>query len=157
LLDGGHFVLFRKVWRDGQRYIQGMLIERRPFLAGIIETAFRDTALSRMSDLVVAFRGDVFAAFGGQASRDDPASAAEPSGALLYQPLSAPLGDLELIFSIKRRPAGPGGAVITWLCAVLTIVLSGGFFLLYRLGARQIELSLQQQDFVSAVSHWRLF
>ncbi len=154
LLDSGHFVLFRKVWRDGQRYIQGMLIERQPFLAGIIETAFRDTALSRMSDLVVAHQGDVFSAFGGQASRDYLGSAAELRGALLYQTrLSAPLGDLELIFSIKRLPAGPGGAVITWLCAVLAIVLSGGFFLLYRLGARQIELSLQQQDFVSAVSH----
>ena len=27
LLDSGHFVLYRKVWRDGQRYIQGALIE----------------------------------------------------------------------------------------------------------------------------------
>ncbi len=151
LLDSGHFVLFRKVWRDGQRYIQGLLIEQQPFLAGIIETAFRDTALSRMTDLVVAYQGDVFAAFSGQASL---ASAAELSSALLYQTrLSAPLGDLELIFSIKRLPAGPGGAVITWLGAVLAIVLCGGLLLMYRLGTGQIELARKQQDFVSAVSH----
>ncbi len=153
-LDSGHFVLFRKVWRDGQRYIQGMLIEQQPFLAGIIETAFRDTALSRMSDLVLAYQGDVLAAFRGEDARAYPMSAAELRGALLYRTrLAAPLGDLELIFSIKRLPAGPGGAVITWLALVLVMVLSGGFFLMYRLGAGQIELSLQQQDFVSAVSH----
>ena len=40
LLDSGHFVLFRKVWRDGQRYIQGLLLEqravsRRPDRAGV--------------------------------------------------------------------------------------------------------------------------
>ncbi len=153
-LDSGHFVLFRKVWRDGQRYVQGMLIEHRPFLAAIIETAFRDTALSRMSDLVVAYQGDVLAAFGGEEARDYLKSAAQLRGALLYRTrLSAPLGDLELIFSIKHLPDGPGGAFIAWLSALLALVLSGGFFLLYRLGAGQIELSHQQQDFVSAVSH----
>ena len=45
LLDSGHFVLFRKVWRDGQRFIQGALIERQPFISGLIETMFLDTAL----------------------------------------------------------------------------------------------------------------
>ena len=44
-LDAGHFVLFRNVWRDGQRYVQGALIERAPFVDATIETPFRDTAL----------------------------------------------------------------------------------------------------------------
>ena len=68
LLDSGHFVLFRKVWRDGQRYIQGALIEQQPFVQGLIETMFLDTALSTMSDLLVAYRGDVFSAFSGRAA-----------------------------------------------------------------------------------------
>ena len=70
LLDSGHFVLFRKVWRNGQRYIQGALIEQQPFVQGLIETMFLDTALSTMSDLLVAYRGDVFSAFSGRAERD---------------------------------------------------------------------------------------
>jgi hypothetical protein len=45
LLDSGHFVLFRKVCRNGQRYIQGALIEREPFLRGLFEPLFRETAL----------------------------------------------------------------------------------------------------------------
>ncbi|MEN8206029.1 MAG: ATP-binding protein [Pseudomonadota bacterium] len=154
LLDSGHFVLFRKVWRDGQRYIQGALIEQQPFVQGLIETQFLDTALSAMSDLLVAWRGDVFSAFSGRAARQYLSSAEELRGTLLYQTrLSAPLGDLELILSITRLPAGAGGGVITWLAAILLLVLCGGFYLMYRLGAGQIDLARQQQDFVSAVSH----
>ena len=154
LLDSGHFVLFRKVWRDGQRYIQGALIEQQPFVQDLIETMFLDTALSNMSDLLVAYRGDVFAAFSGRAAREYLSSAETLRGTLLYQTrLSAPLGDVELILSINRLPAGAGGRVISWLAAILLLVLCGGFYLMYRLGARQIDLTRQQQDFVSAVSH----
>jgi signal transduction histidine kinase len=154
LLDSGHFVLFRKVWRDGQRYIQGALIEQQPFVQGLIETMFLDTALSTMSDLLVAYRGDVFSAFSGRAAREYLSSAEALRGTLLYQTrLSAPLGDVELILSITRLPAGAGGRVISWLAAILLLVLCGGFYLMYRLGAAQIDLTRQQQDFVSAVSH----
>lgn len=154
LLESGHIVLFRKVWRDGQRYIQGILIEQRPFVRDLVEALFLDTALSAMSDLLVAWRGDVVSAFSGQATREYLSSARELRGTLLHQTrLSAPLGDLELIFSIKRLPAGAGGGVIAWLAAILVLVLFGGFYLMYRLGAGQIDLTRQQQDFVSAVSH----
>jgi len=50
-------------------------------------------------------------------------------------------------------PAGPGATVINWIAATLFLFLCGGFFLIYRLGVKQIELTRQQQDFVSAVSH----
>jgi len=154
LLDSGHFVLYRKVWRDGQRFIQGMLIQQQVFLQNIIETAFRDTALSEMSNLIIAYQGNVFTAFHDDTSRNYLSSAEELQGAVLYQTrLSDPLGELELIFSITRLPAGPGSTVIAWLALILSIVLCSGFYLMYRLGIKQIELTRQQQDFVSAVSH----
>jgi signal transduction histidine kinase len=154
LLDSGHFVLFRKVWRDGQRYIQGALIEQQPFVQGLIETMFLETTLSTMSDLLLAWRGDVFSAFSGRSAREYLSSAETLRGTVLYQShLSVPLGDLELILSITRLPAGAGGRVITWLAVILLLVLFGGFYLMYRLGAGQIDLTRQQQDFVSAVSH----
>jgi signal transduction histidine kinase len=153
-LQSGHLVLFRKVWRDGRRYIQGLLIEQQAFVQGVVETAFRATALSHMSDLIVAYQGDVFTAFSGQAEREYLCSAAELRGEQLYHTrLDAPLGDLELIFSIRQLPAGPGGTLISLLSVVLAVVLCGGFALLYRLGLGQIMLARQQQDFVSAVSH----
>jgi signal transduction histidine kinase len=154
VLDSGHFVLFRKVWRDGQRFIQGALIEQAPFLAGLVGGSFRDSALSRMSKVAVAWRGDVFAAFSGSAGRSLLASADELSGSLLHRTrLSAPLAEMELVYSVTRLPAGPGARVIAWTSAVLALVLVAGVWLMYRLGARQIALARQQQDFVSAVSH----
>jgi signal transduction histidine kinase len=153
-LESGHFVLYRKVWRDGQRTIQGLLIDQKAFLDGLVENAFRATALSRMSDLIVAFQGDVITVFRGQSAREYLAGSNELRGELLYQtPLHAPLGGVDLIFSINRLPAGPGGQLITWVALVLAVVLCGGFLLLYRLGLGQIRLARQQQDFVSAVSH----
>jgi signal transduction histidine kinase len=153
-LESGHFVLFRKVWRDGQHYIQGLLIEQQTFLKGLLENNFRATGLSHMSDLIVAFQGDVLAVISAQDNRGSLASTSELKGALLYQTrLNTPLGDLELIFSINRLPAGPGGILITWISVVLILVLCSGFLLLYRLGRKQITLARQQQDFVSAVSH----
>ncbi len=154
LLDSGHFVLFRRVWRDGQRYVQGALIEQQPFLQGVVRTAFRETALSQMSDLIVAYQGNVFTAFSGQAAHGYLSSTEDLRGALLYQRrLSAPLGGIELIFSITRLPSAPGSSLVSWIAAVLALVLLGGFYLMYRLGAGQIDLARQQQDFVSAVSH----
>jgi signal transduction histidine kinase len=153
-LDSGQFVLYRKVWHNGQRTIQGALIEQQPFLQGVIQSAFNETALSRMSDLVVAYRGDVLSAFTGEAAGGYLSSTGELSGALLYQTrLSAPLNAVELIFSVKHLPIGPGGELISWLAAILVLVLCGGFLLMYRLGVGQIKLARQQQDFVSAVSH----
>ncbi len=154
LLDSGHFVLFRKVWRDGERYIQGLLLEQQVFLDGVIRAAFRDTALAGMSDLIVAYRGEVFSALPGRAARAPLASAEQLRGALLHQTrLSAPLSDMQLIFSVTRLPPGPGARVLGWVTVVLVLVLCGGFYLMYRLGAGQIALARQQQDFVSAVSH----
>ncbi|TVO69000.1 sensor histidine kinase [Sedimenticola selenatireducens] len=154
LLDSGHFVLFRKVWRDGRRYIQGMLIEQGPFLESLIAGSFSETALSEMSELLVAYRGELIRTFGGKRSDRYYASVEELSGALLYRSsLSAPLNDLEVIYSISHLPAGPGGQIINWVAATLILIMCGGFYLMYRLGLRQIALARQQQDFVSAVSH----
>jgi signal transduction histidine kinase len=154
LLDSGHLVLFRKVWRDGQRFVQGALIDQQVFFQGVIRAAFHETALSLMSDLVVAYQGDVLAVFSGKTSRGYSSSAEDLRGELLHRVrFSAPLSNLELIFSINRLPPGPGANVINWLAAILLLVLCSGFFALYRLGVKQIELARQQQDFVSAVSH----
>lgn len=154
LLGSGHFVLFRNVWRDGERYIQGALIEQRAFLGEVVEAAFRDTTLSGMSELVVGYRDDVIDVIHANAHDRYPLDAAGMQGALLYRNrLSAPLDSLELIFSISRLPPGPGASVLGWTSLLLAAVFLAGFYALYRLGMGQIRLARQQQDFVSAVSH----
>jgi len=154
LMDSGHFVIYRNVWREGQRNIQGAIIEQRAFLQGVIEPMFRETGLSQMSDLMVAYQGTVFSVFGGVSGRDYLSRDSGAGGELLYQSrLSAPFGDLALLFSVNHLPAGRGATVIGWAALILAIVLLGGLLLMYRLGQRQIALARQQQDFVSSVSH----
>ncbi len=154
LLDSGHFVLFRKVWRDGERYIQGLLVDQETFTKDIIGAHFMETALSDMSNLIIAYQDDVIHTFGGRDDFSYPNVAADLDGALLYRSrLSAPLDSLELIFSIKRLPPGPGASILGWVTLVIATVFVGGFFVLYRMGVSQINLARQQQDFVSAVSH----
>ncbi|MES9943369.1 MAG: HAMP domain-containing sensor histidine kinase [Candidatus Thiodiazotropha sp.] len=154
LLDSGHIVIYRKVWRDKQRYIQGMLVEQSDFLSGVMETSFRATSLALMSELITAYQGNVLTAFSATSGERYQTGTQALRGALLYQTrLTAPLNGLELIFTIQRLPAGPGGTVIAWIAVILFLLLSGGFYAIYRLGLGQINLISQQQDFVSAVSH----
>ena len=153
-LDERHFVLFRNVWRDRERYVQGAVIEKAPFVDNLIDTTFRATALSRVSDLVVGYQTDVLQVFPALAEYPSRAPSTDLVGALLYRAkLSSPFSDLELIFSVKELPLGPGGTVIIWTAAILFVVLFAGFIIMYRLGVGQIRLHRQQQDFVSAVSH----
>ena len=153
-LESGHFVLFRQVWLNEQRYIQGVLIENQSFLSDIVNQSFRETALSQMTNLLVVYQGNVLEAFSAQTSRGYLSKASELNGELLYQTrLSAPLNELQLLFSITELPAGPGSIVIQWLALILTVVLLIGFYLMYRLSVGQINLANQQQDFVSSVSH----
>jgi signal transduction histidine kinase len=153
LLDSGHFVLFRRVWRNQERYVQGLLLDPKGFINKLVEPAFRQSALSSISDLVVAYQGSVLTVH--DASANDYSSEVPNRGKeLLYQTrLVVPFSDIELIFNLARLQVGAGSQVIVWVALVLALVLVGGFILLYRLGARQIALGRQQQDFVSAVSH----
>ena len=154
LLGSGHFVLFRKVWRDGERYIQGLLLNREAFAGSAFDLRFDGTGLSDVSDLIVGYQDDVIHTRAGGLNSSYPASSRAFAGDLLYRNrLSAPFDSLELIYSINGLPPGPGATVLAWVTLVLAVVLLGGFYTLYRLGVSQINLARQQQDFVSAVSH----
>lgn len=154
LLDSGHFVLYRNVWRDGQRTIQGLLLESELFIGAVITDNFLQTRLAQTSELTIAYQGNVLSVLSGANASRYLSSAQELQGALLLQKnLSAPLDGLELVFSVNDLPAGPGATLLNWLSLILLLVMAGGFLLMYRLGLGQIKLAAQQQDFVSAVSH----
>lgn len=154
LLDSGHIVLFRKVWRDGERFIQGLVINQETFVNDVITAAFNETILSGMSDLIVAYQDNVIFTVQSSGRSRYMKSNEELDGTLLYRSrLSAPLDSLELIFGISHLPSGPGAGVLAWVTLVLALIFVGGFLTLYRLGVSQINLGIQQQDFVSSVSH----
>ncbi|HUO82296.1 MAG TPA: sensor histidine kinase, partial [Gammaproteobacteria bacterium] len=124
LLDSGHFVLYRTAWREGQRFIQGAIIEQQSFLADLIGAAFETSALSRTSDLIVGFGAELLNAFGAVGNAWSRNSE-QPTGDLLYQTrLSAPLDSLALTFRANQLPAGPGGRVLGWITLILALVFS---------------------------------
>ncbi|MDH5738127.1 MAG: histidine kinase, partial [Gammaproteobacteria bacterium] len=153
-LGTGHFLLYRKVWREDERYIQGMLIDPQELLSVVVGEAFSRSPVANASELTVAFDGAVLSGFGTLGGYGHSGSDEAISGMLLLKTsLSAPLNNLQLIFSLVSLPAGEAARLLAWTTLILLLVLSGGLVLMYRLGVRQINLVEQQQDFVSAVSH----
>ena len=153
-LDSGHFVMFRNVWREGERFVQGLLIDQPTFVAGIVEAEYQTTALASVAKLNVGYYGQPLAELATAGANTYPADGGRLRGTHLYsRQLSAPFDGLELVFSVETLPLGPGSRVLAWTTIALAAVFVVGFFALYRLGTGQIRLAQQRQDFVSAVSH----
>jgi signal transduction histidine kinase len=154
LLGTGHLVMFRNVWRDGRRYVQGALIDREQFLARSVSSPFAASSLAAMSDLGVLYQGQSIGIIRAAAGSVYDSTPRELAGSLLYRTrLSPPFGSLELQFDVTTLPRAPGTLLLVWVSVILAAVLCGGFFLMYRFAAGQLRLARQQQDFVSAVSH----
>jgi len=152
-LDARHFVLFRNAWRDGERYIQGVLIDGQAFLAGAILAPWQASALAAGADLAIAWRGAVLAL---ERADDGPiaTAASVQQGELLYRArLAAPLAALELVYSVRELPLGASARYLLWVGAAMLLVLLGGCIVVYRASRGQLRLIRQQRDFVSAVSH----
>lgn len=153
LLDSGHFVLFRNVWLDGGRQVQGLLIDRQPFLDAVAGDALQRAAPDLPGRLLVAYGGTILASYSAARIGRDYSNP-ELSGELLYQTrLSPPLSNLELVFVAGNLPLGSSLNLLLWLAGTLGLVLLAGAALIYRLGIQQLRLARQQRDFVSAVSH----
>jgi len=154
ILDSGHMVLYRKVWRNGQRYIQGLLISTTNFLSETVKSEFNRTALSKMSNLLVAYQGNILSAYSSSGSYRYSSRSNQLNGELLYRSkLSQPFNYFDLVFNISRLPTTSESTILTTTTSALFIVFIAGFLLLYKLGLSQININHQQQDFVSAVSH----
>jgi signal transduction histidine kinase len=151
LLDSGQLVMFRNVWRDGQRYVQGAIIESRRFVALGMASVFDASSLAGVADLIVTYAGTVL-----DRANAGPSSSALPeqTSTLLYRArLSPPFGEVEVAFAARALPLPPGAGLLGWVSIALAAVLSAGFFFMYRFAVGQIRLRRLQQDFVSAVSH----
>jgi two-component system, OmpR family, phosphate regulon sensor histidine kinase PhoR len=150
LLETGHLVLFRNAWRDNERYVQGMLIDRDSFVERSIRQPFVNAGLAPGTGLSVSVADAAIA----KLEIDDSPSDGSVDGSSLYTSrLSPPLAELEVSFAAGILNRGPGFGVLAWTAIALFGVLVGGFFAMYRFALQQTRLARQQQNFVSAVSH----
>jgi signal transduction histidine kinase len=153
VLDTGHLVLFRNVWRDGERYIQGALVDRAALIAAAVAEPYRASSVAGVGRLMVVFEGGTVETLTA-ASADYLSASSELAGEWLHRArLSPPFGGFELAFAVDALPRAPGAVLLAWVAVTLAVVLIGGFWLMYRFAAGQMRLARQQQDFVSAVSH----
>ena len=150
LLETGHLVLFRNAWRDGERFVQGLLIDRATFIEQSIEPAFVSASFAAGTRLTASAAGNGLTSL----SVTNIARSGRVDGSSLYTArLSPPLADIEFALDSGVLERGPGFNLLIWTTIALVGVLVGGFFAMYRFGVEQMRLARQQQNFVSAVSH----
>jgi len=89
VLDTGHLVLFRNVWRDGQRYIQGALVDRAALIAAAVAEPYRASSVAGVGRLMVVFEGGTLETLTA-ASADYASAAPELAGAWLHRARLSP-------------------------------------------------------------------
>lgn len=154
VFDEEHLVLYRHVWRNKERIVQGAVLDREIFTDTLIRQAFLATPLAQMSQLLIAYKDDVLNIYGQAKNRRYATSTESLTGSVLYRrSLAEPFNHFSLIFNIDDLPLGAGIKYLVWVAAALLCILVGGCYFMYKFGKGQISLYRQQQDFVSAVSH----
>ena len=151
-LESGHLVLFRNVWRGGERYLQGLLIEQSALLERRIIAPFRSSALSQTSALRIEIDGERIFEQPSAGAGYSTTNELEDS-LLLEMRLSSPLDRIRLVFNIQHLPLAAGARALAWITLIIAIVFLAAFAALYHLLKTQLELLAQQRDFISSVSH----
>lgn len=155
LLKSGHFVLYRQVWRNQTRLIQGAVLSSKEFMDTSIKRIFNQSSLAKITHLNVYVSGKLIDSFASTTNRISSISRqVSLRGELLSViSLNEPFGDFSLELKIEQIPTNAGATFINMVAASLLLVLILGCYILYRLTLKQSNLVQQQQDFVSSVSH----
>ena len=145
ILPNGDFSFYRKVWRDQQRYVQGFVVNGDEVMREVFEGIYQGSVLRDEATLILSYRGEVLRSYG---------AAREAARILVFRsPLAFPLGDIELIVSAAELTLGTGAYLVNALAVLLSLLIPGVLYGVYRLGRGQIELAQERSNFVSAVSH----
>ena len=145
ILPNGDFSFYRKVWRDQQRYVQGFVVNGDEVMREVFEGIYQGSVLRDQATLILSYRGEVLRSYG---------AAREAARILVFRsPLAFPLGDIELIVSAAELTLGTGAYLVNALAVLLSLLIPGVLYGVYRLGGGQIELAQERSNFVSAVSH----
>ncbi|WP_168204107.1 sensor histidine kinase [Aliikangiella coralliicola] len=157
LLQSGHFVAYRQVWRNKKRIIQGAILSAEKFFEQAFQRHYVQSPLSEVASLNVVYGSSILKSYLGNTEYNSKfSSSREPpmrGKQLFATSLSEPFNQLSLVFRVTQMPTGAGASFVVMVAVSLILVLVLGTYLLYRLTLRQSLLAQQQQDFVSSVSH----
>jgi signal transduction histidine kinase len=159
--EEGHLFFFRKVWRKNQRYVQGFVVDESKYLHELLYPLLGERKFETDVRLQVFDSTGVIKEFVFVAGDDGCKEVMEQHAPLTISQdikiskiaLRQPLNKMVLLFTAKELPLGPGSALVDLLLIVVSSVIAIGVFILYRAGTKQILLSEERLNFVSAVSH----
>ena len=142
--DSLYIIFHRNVKRGSDVFVQGFIVELRPYLINLIKNEIN--FYPQEQNLALEFSANSKKLFTfGETNRT--------STELMSTPLQAPLANITLTMYITRKSSPPGGGMILFLGITMLLVLGGGLICIYRLTQSQLALASKRQDFVSAVSH----
>ncbi len=153
-LESGHFVIYRQVWRNNKRIVQGAIISAKEFMTQYFGQAFSQSSLVESTQLNLYFGQQLLQTWHGNTSDYSTSRQSPLKGEPLTQvSLSEPFAQFSLDFKVIQMPVAAGAGFVSLVASCLIIGLILGTYLLYRLALKQSFLVQQQQDFVSSVSH----
>ncbi|MFT4925038.1 MAG: two-component system phosphate regulon sensor histidine kinase PhoR [Phenylobacterium sp.] len=159
--DDGYNFFFRKVWRKNKRYIQGFVVDEDEFFNQIISPLLVERKFETNVSVQMIQWNTVLRQFDFNVDYDGCTDVSVQTFHLYqsedkkihYGGLAQPLESLGLLFTTEKLPRGPGSKLVNMLLIVVTSVIAIGIFVFYRAGIKQILLSEERLNFVSAVSH----
>ena len=144
VLSQGYLCFYRHVWREKSRYIQGFIVDQS-FLYDIIQPTVLTTNNFSLNSLILVHKGNVLQQFKKTQLTTEH---------LLYrQSLLPPFQKMEVLVNTGPLSVDSGKQVLDMISITLSIIMSLGFILFYRLMVSQINLATQQRNFISSVSH----
>jgi len=147
LLKSGHFIAYRRVWRDDERLFQGAILSIDEFFSQAIKARFERSPLSSFTRLSITYGDNLLASY------PRPAKSELNEELLSSTKLSDPFDQFSLVFHITDMPKGESGEFLILIAFLLVLALVFGTYALFRLTYRQSQLAQQHQDFISSVSH----
>lgn len=155
-----HKLIFhRDVWRGNDKLVQGFVVNSQEFLIETIKSSLFKSNFRDSIKLNISFGStsitDLDFSVGSDGGSSVTASApSTPFVTEVYRAaLLPPFQKTALEFSVSAIPLGIQSGTITLLLVIIIGTVIIGFFLIYKIGSRQIDLNRQQLNFVSSISH----
>ncbi len=142
LIGQDYFCFFRYVWHDNNRYTQGFIVNNHEFLLSIAQPLINSYVFN---NLLFTSQGNLIHKINNHPT--------EQEYSVYNRILSMPYQKMEVTVNAAKLTDVPGGLLIDLLALSIICIFFLAFIFFYRLGSRQIDLTKQQQNFISAVSH----
>lgn len=152
-LGTGEFVLFRRIWKNNRKFVQGLMINMSQFINKMFYHSYQDASIATISSLLLQYN---HVAIGSYSKIPQPYRNGwlQNEKLNLFQSnLVKPFSDLTLIFRLNAPIQSVAKTSIYTLGIIFYTILILLFVLGYRLIINKVSLAQQQQNFVSSVTH----